>query len=97
MGGCYLLAHGLATPVPKARTTVSVPRKGKWYVLVHNRDWCPWDWAAPGCFKVRVNGQVLESAFGQQNEERHWEAGGEIEISDPGKITLELEDVMPSI
>jgi len=41
MGGCYLLAHGIGKPVADAKTTVKIPRAGRWHVWVRTRDWCP--------------------------------------------------------
>jgi hypothetical protein len=93
MGGCYLLAHGMGRPVTSARTTVKVPQSGTWYVWVRTRDWCPGDWRAPGRFRVLVDGKLLKPDFGTEGEAWHWQDGGKVEISSPGKITVELKDL----
>jgi len=93
MGGCYLLAHGMGKPVANARTTVRIPESGRWYVRVRTRDWCPGDWQAPGRFKVHVNGAPLEPDFGAKGERWHWQSGGTVDITSPGEVKVELEDL----
>ena len=91
MGGCYLLAHCIGKPVANARTTVRIPRAGKWHVYVRTRDWCPGDWNAPGRFRVLVNGSPLKTIFGTQPGWA-WQKGGG--LSRPaGKVTVELRDL----
>jgi hypothetical protein len=93
MGGCYLLAHGMGTPVANARATVRIPRPGTWNVLVRTRDWCPGDWRAPGRFRVLVDGKPLKPEFGTEGEKWHWQNGGAVEIASPGNIVVELKDL----
>ncbi|MCP4378250.1 MAG: FAD-dependent oxidoreductase, partial [bacterium] len=93
MGGCYLLAHGMGKPVASAATSVTIPRAGKWNVWVRTRDWCPGDWQAPGRFKVLVDGKLLKPEFGTESKTWHWQKGGALEISSPGKIKVELKDL----
>jgi len=93
MGGCYLLAHGMGKPVDNASTTVNIPQSGKWYVWVRTRDWCPGDWQAPGRFRVLVDGVPLKPEFGTEGGRWHWQAGGAVEVSSPGKIKVELKDL----
>ena len=93
MGGCYLLAHGMGRPVANARTTVRIPRSGIWHVWVRTRDWCPGDWQAPGRFRVLVDGNPLKPDFGAEGQKWHWQNGGTVNISSPGKITVELRDL----
>ena len=93
MGGCYLLAHGMGKPVANAATTVRIPESGKWNVWVRTRDWCPGDWQSPGRFKVFVNGKPLKPEFGTECERWHWQKGGAAEITSPGDVRVELQDL----
>lgn len=93
MGGCYLLAHGMGTPVANASTSVKLPEAGHWNVWVRNRDWCQGDWESPGRFKVLVNGQPLSPTFGAANEKWHWQAGGVVRIDEPQEVRIELHDL----
>lgn len=90
MGGCYLLAHGMGTPVANAKTTVELPGGGPWTVWVRTRDWCPGDWEAPGRFQVKVDGKTLPVVFGTEPGWA-WQRGGEIEAE--GAVEVELEDL----
>ena len=91
MGGCYLLAHGMGKPVANARTTVRIPRAGKWHVYVRTRDWCPGDWEAPGRFRVLMNGALLKTVFGTQPGWA-WQKGGSVDLP-AGKVSVELHDL----
>ena len=93
MGGTYLLAHGMGTPVTHARTKTSLPKAGTWNVWVRTRDWCPGDWEAPGRFRVHVNEKPLKPEFGAEGESWHWQNGGSVEIEVPGEIEIVLEDL----
>ena len=93
MGGCYLLAHGMGRPVANASTTVDLSETGKWHVRVRTRDWCPGDWQAPGRFQVIVNGKALSPEFGTEDNAWHWQDGGSVDISAPGKVQVELKDL----
>jgi hypothetical protein len=93
MGGCYLLAHGMGKPVAHATTKVPLPERGTWHVSVRTRDWCPGDWKAPGRFRVRLAGRLLESEFGAEGEAWHWQSGGAVEIADAGPVKIALEDL----
>jgi hypothetical protein len=92
MGGCYLLAHGMGRPVANAKTEVTLPEAGTWYVWVRTRDWCPGEWDAPGRFKVWVDGKELEPEFGTEPGWA-WQKGGSVEISEAGKIAVALQDL----
>lgn len=92
MGGCYLLAHGMGQPVAPARAEVTLPDRGTWHVWVRTRNWCPGDWAAPGRFKVRVDGRELPVEFGTE-EGWAWQAGGAVEVANAGAISVELLDL----
>jgi len=93
MGGCYLLAHGMGTPVADAATTVKIPEPGNWYVWVRTRDWCPGEWPAPGRFQVLVDGVPLKPQFGTEGRAWHWQRGGAVEISSAGEVDLQLKDL----
>jgi len=93
MGGFYLLAHGMGKPVANAKTTVKIPQSGTWHIWVRTRNWCPGDWPAPGRFKVRINGTSLKPEFGVEGQKWHWQNGGVVEITAPGEVEIELEDL----
>ncbi|MGB6220775.1 FAD-dependent oxidoreductase [Haloferula sp.] len=92
MGGCFLLAHGMGIPVANARTVFNLPAPGKWRVWVRTRDWCPGEWQSPGRFRVKIDGEALETVFGTEDGWA-WQAGGEIEVDQAGTHSLELEDL----
>lgn len=93
MGGSYLLAHGMGSPVENATTKVSLPGAGTWNVWVRNRDWCQGDWESPGRFKVLINGKALESTFGAGETAWHWERGGSFDVDQTGDIEVALQDL----
>ena len=64
MGSPYVLAHGLGQPVANAKTTFEVDAPGSWYLWVRTKNWVPGSWAAPGRFRVIVNGKPLPREFG---------------------------------
>ncbi len=84
MGSPFLLAHGLGVPVKDATTTVQFPSAGTYRVLVRTRDWVgPWKApGAPGKFQVIVDGKPLQTVFGTEGAEWHWQDGGTVEIAD---------------
>ena len=92
MGGNYLLAHGMGIPVAPARTSVKIPKGGKWNVWVRTRDWCPGDWEAPGRYKIKVAGKELEPTFGTE-EGWGWQSGGNIEVDGAKEMEIELHDL----
>ena len=94
MGSPYLLAHGLGVPVADATTTVRFAAPGTYRVLVRTRDWVgPWKVpGAPGKFQLLVNGKALETVFGTEGAEWHWQDGGTLRIDGP-EATLALHDL----
>ena len=103
MGSPFLLAHGLGEPVADAVGQVEFPVSGIYRVWVRTRDWTgPWKSpntpfgirasGSPGIFQVLVNGQVLNTLFGEAGSEWHWEDGGLIEI-DSRQTSLALHDL----
>jgi hypothetical protein len=103
MGSAYLLAHGLGVPVADATTPVEFPQPGTYRLWVRTRDWvAPWKTpetvpamkavGTPGIFKVLVAGKVVETTFGNEGAEWHWQDGGMVEIPQK-KVTLALRDL----
>ncbi len=90
MGSPYLLAHGIGVPVADATTTVAFPAPGTYRVWVRTRDWvAPWNApGAPGRFQVLVDGTPLETTFGTEGAEWHWQDGGEVEVGATARIAL---------
>jgi len=84
MGSPFLLAHGLGRPVEDAETTVQMPSPGKYRVWVRTRDWVA-QWTkdrvdAPGKFHVLINDKPLETVFGTEGVDWHWQHGGVVQI-----------------
>ena len=81
MGSPFLLAHGLGVPVKDAVTTLKA-EPGKYRVWVRTRDWVA-DWnakGAPGRFQLLIDGKPLETVFGTEGREWHWQDGGTVGI-----------------
>lgn len=94
MGSPYLLAHGLGEPVKDATTTVSFPAAGEYRLWVRTKDWvAPWKApGAPGKFQVLIDGKSVETVFGTEGAEWHWQDGGTVTIA--GKsLRLALRDL----
>ena len=94
MGSPYLLAHGLGLHVDDATTTVQLPKPGTYRVWVRTYDWVA-RWNAPGTpgkFQLLVDGKPLETTFGTQAADWHWQDGGTIEVADK-QIKLTLHDL----
>ena len=100
MGSPFLLAHGMGVPVEDATTGVLFPEIGVFKVWVRTRDWAaPWKdelegneniYQPPGKFKLLVNGQSLDTAFGTEIAEWHWQYGGEVNIIQKENTSLLL-------
>lgn len=91
MGSPYLLAHGMGQPVADASTSVEIPEAGNYRVWVRTKNWVPGPWAAPGRFRVAVNGAPLTAEFGQCDG-WGWEDGGTVELP-AGATSLVLQDL----
>jgi hypothetical protein len=94
MGSPVVLAHGAGVPVADATTEIVFPKTGAYRVFVRTRNWAA-KWTpqhAPGVFKLIVNGRELETTFGNEGDEWHWQAGGTVNISST-KARLALRDL----
>ena len=82
MGSPYLMAHGMGRPVTAASTAVTFPEKGAYRVWVRTRNWlAPWNpQAAPGRFRIAINGDMLRATLGTTGENWHWQDAGEVAI-----------------
>ncbi|MGD8499185.1 MAG: FAD-dependent oxidoreductase, partial [Phycisphaerales bacterium] len=94
MGSPFLLAHGLGQPVKDAATAVSFPANGKYRVWVRTRDWvAPWKApGAPGRFQLLIDGVPLDTIFGTEGAQWHWQDGGTVEIKKK-QVVLKLHDL----
>lgn len=95
MGSPYMLAHGLGQPVKNATTTVAFPEAGTYHVFVRTYDWVE-RWEAPGDpgrFELVINDKKLDKVFGTEGSYWDWHAGGTIQIDDPKKVRLALQDL----
>lgn len=83
MGSPYLLAHGMGVPVEDARTEVSFPEKGVYYVYVRTYNWTsPWfQGAGPGAFTLSVDGKKLKTTLGTEGSEWKWQAAGKVKVN----------------
>jgi hypothetical protein len=91
MGGNYLLAHGLGTPVADAVTTFESPKSQSYFVFVRTRDWCPGNWEAPGRFRVAVDGKELAVTFGTEPG-WGWQRGGHVALA-AGRHVVTVRDL----
>jgi FAD dependent oxidoreductase len=89
MGAPYLLAHGLGCPVADAVTTVEVTDAGDYEVWVRAKDWVPGH--HPGRFKLSIDGQVLETEFGANDQDWSWQSAGKVTLP-RGPVQLALHD-----
>ena len=90
MGSPYLLAHGLGKPVADATTTVTLPEAGEFEVWVRAKDWAPGH--HPGRFTLSINGQVLDTEFGTNDQDWSWQSAGKLSLP-KGDIDLALHDL----
>ena len=94
MGSPFLLAHGLGVPVEDATTTVVLPKGGTYRVWVRTRDWVA-TWSAPGApgrFQLIVDGKALDTLFGTEAAQWHWQDGGTIDARQR-EIAVALHDL----
>ena len=93
MGSPFLLAHGLGVPVGDAATAVSFPAPCTYRVWVRTRDWvAPWNApGAPGRFQLMIDNEPLETVFGTEGAQWHWQDGGTVAITN--QVVLKLHDL----
>ena len=94
MGSPFLLAHGLGVPVGDAATAVSFPAPCTYRVWVRTRDWvAPWNApGAPGRFQLMIDNEPLETVFGTEGAQWHWQDGGTVAIT-KNQVVLKLHDL----
>ena len=81
----------MGTPVEDAKTMIYFPETGLFRVWVRTRDWAaPWKkevevkdkiYQSPGIFKLLISGQALETVFGIDRADWHWQYGNEVKIT----------------
>lgn len=89
MGSPYLLAHGLGQPVADAATKFEVNHAGVYDVWVRAKDWVPNH--HPGRFKISIDGQMLDTEFGANDQDWSWQSAGRISLPE-GMVELRLHD-----
>lgn len=94
MGSPYLLAHGLGNPVADATGSIELPATGVYHVYVRTKDWVArWDApGSPGRFELLINGVPLQTTFGSEGAQWHWQDGGTVEVKDK-TIEIALHDL----
>lgn len=94
MGSSYLMAHGMGKPVNDAKTFVSFPEKGKYYIYVRTYNWTsPWHQGkGPGKFTLKINGKKLPVSLGDVGYEWQWQEAGNIQIKE-GVAEISLHDL----
>ena len=90
MGSAYLIAPGVGSPIGSARTTVDLPRAGRWRVWVRTNDWLPT--FSPGRFSVLVGGRRSRELGASKREGWSWELAAEFDL-EAGPIQLSLDDL----
>ncbi len=96
MGSAYVMAHGAGVPVADAVGTVTLPARGRYAVWARTRDWCA-EWrkgrgAAPGRFKLVVDGTALPTELGTQGGDWAWQLAGHVEL-EAGAHAVRLHDL----
>jgi hypothetical protein len=94
MGSPYLMAHGLGIPVENATMRIDLPKKAIYRIWVRTRNWvAPWDVPeTPGRFQLLFNKNLLETTFGTEGAEWHWQNGGTIQLN-KGEVEIEIHDL----
>lgn len=94
MGSSYLMAHGMGEPVEDAKTEVTFPEKGTYYVYVRTYNWTsPWnDGEGLGKFSLYVGNKKLASPLGCEGNAWMWQAAGKVTIKDVN-TELRLHDL----
>ena len=90
MGSAYLIASGVGSPVPSARTTVEIPRGGVWHAWARTKDWVPEH--SPGAFALLVGGRQGRRLGVSRRVGWLWERAGDFELP-AGPVEMELRDL----
>ena len=90
MGSAYLLASGAGTPVAPARTSVRVPKAGRWRAWVRTRNWLPE--FSPGTFAVEINGSRSKPLGNLRGSGWRWQNAGEFDLP-AGDVKIRLLDL----
>ncbi len=91
MGSAYLIAPGVLKPIGAAKTTLDVPKGGRFAVWARCKDWVPEH--HPGRFAVALDGRRLPNVLGASGRKGWtWEKAGEVELA-AGGHELALEDL----
>ena len=92
MGSPYLIAPFFrGKPALDAKTTISIPAKGRYTLWVRARNWI--EGHAPGRFAVSLGNARSDVVFGAAGESSWtWERGGVFELED-GNCQVSLNDV----
>ena len=104
-GSAILLAHGAGEKVANAKTTVRLPKAGKYFVFARTRNWAsPWipegvseeelarDWA-PGKFRLILNGVPSETILGIHGKQWAWQPAGSVDVPADGTLNIEIQDL----
>jgi len=94
MGSPFLLAHGLGVRVGDAATAVTFPAVGTYRIWVRTRDWvAPWKAPGkPGRFQLIVDRVPLNTMFGAEGAQWHWQDGGTVQIKKK-QVVVKLHDL----
>ena len=94
MGSPFLLAHGLGRRVGDAATVVNFPAVGTYRIWVRTRDWvAPWKAPGkPGRFQLIVDREPLDTMFGTEGAQWHWQDGGSVRI-EKEQVVIKLKDL----
>lgn len=94
MGSPYLMAHGMGEQVDDARTEVTFPEIGTYYIYVRTFNWTsPWNKGeGPGRFRLSVNGKKVTPVLGTEGESWIWQPAGKVTVKNL-QATLGLHDL----
>tara|TARA_R110000868_G_scaffold1647_4_gene13294 strand:+ start:19249 stop:21045 length:1797 start_codon:yes stop_codon:yes gene_type:complete len=91
VGSPYLLAHGLGATVQNASTEVKFAKNGNYNIWVRTVNWVPGNWQAPGQFKLKINGTLMDKPLGLRSG-WGWEYVGKTAVQNRS-LHVELVDL----